>query len=123
MADSATVVVSVVVTYLLLALAPRVAVALEFRVDRRGWARRGKRRLDRLGAFLRIHDRDRGHVDDVLHVRAALEHVHGPAHADKNRADDRGAAKVMQQLVGDVARTEVRKDQDVRLLLERRERI
>ena len=68
--------------------------------------RRGNRGEERLGlarALLRVDDGDGGHVDDVLHVGAALEHVHGATHAEQDRTDGGRAAEVVQHLVGDVA--------------------
>src|SRR6476660_9081177 len=80
--------VCVAIEYALGAAGARGA-GLEFGVDGRWRGRRGKSRLDRLGAFLRVHDRDGGHVDDGLHVGAALEHVHRASHADEDRPDGR----------------------------------
>ena len=88
-----------------------------------GAVRRDARRLHWIGSLLRVDHGDGGHVDDVLHVGAALEHVHRATHADEDRPDRRRPAEVVQQLVGDVARAQVRENQHVRLFLERAERI
>src|SRR5215208_5678518 len=49
--------------------------------------------------------------------------MHWPIHAHEYRSDRRGATKVVQQLVRDVAGAQVREDQYVRLFLERAEGI
>src|SRR5688572_33462285 len=76
-------------------------------------------RSPRLG----IHDGNSSHVHDVLHVGAALQHVHRTIHAYEYRAYGRSTTQMIQQLVRDVASAEVREDQHVRGIAEKTERI
>src|SRR5262245_17899538 len=84
-------------------------------------SRRGSVSFTRSGA-LRVERGDRRHVDDVLDVEAGLEHVHRPAHARKDGPHRLGATQRGEELVGEVARLEVREDEHVRAALEGRER-
>ena len=46
---------------------------------------------------LGIDDRDRGHVGDVGHFGATAQHVHRLVHADQDRSDRNGSAKLLLQ--------------------------
>src|ERR1035441_8903128 len=63
--------------------------------------------------LLRIHHGDGCYVDNLVYLRAALEHMHGLRESIQNRSDGLGAAQSREQLVGDVAGFEIREDQDI----------
>lgn len=50
----------------------------------------------RLCGFLGLHDRDRRHVHDVVHLAIALEHVHRFRQAHQDRSDDLGVTQLLQ---------------------------
>jgi hypothetical protein len=61
--------------------------------------------------FLRIHDRDRGHIYDGFHGRRALQNVDGAAHPHQDRAYQFGGAYLCRELAGDVRRRQVGENQ------------
>ncbi len=70
------------------------------------------------GRFLGVHHAEGRHVDDVLHLQAALEHVDRLGHPQQDRADRLRPGQPPDQLVGDVGRLQLGEDQDVRRLLQ-----
>src|SRR3954471_21055181 len=68
------------------------------------------------GTALQGHHR--GHLDNIIDRRAARQVGHRARETLENRPDRRRACQPLGQLVGDVARIEVGKDQDVGLAAE-----
>ena len=71
---------------------------------------RTSRSKPRRRLLLGVHDRDRGHVDDVGDLDAALEDVHRALQPEQDRPDRLGAGEPPDELVGGVGGLEVRED-------------
>ena len=52
-------------------------------------------RLIRLADFLRVHHGDRRHVDNVVHFRPALQHVHRLTQPGKQRPDQLASSNAL----------------------------
>src|SRR5574341_296125 len=86
---------------------------LKSRDGKLAW-RRGNWSVDqRPDTVLCVHHRYSRHVHDVLNIRTLFQDVDWLGHTHQNRADRRRTAQVMQQLIGDVAGTQVREYQHV----------
>jgi hypothetical protein len=55
--------------------------------------------------FLRIYNRDSGHVYDLFHSRRTLQDVDRTTHSHQDRADQFSAADLRRQLAGNVRRS------------------
>ena len=73
--------------------------------------------------LLGIDNSNRGHVDNVGDIVAALQHMNRLLGAHQDRADLLGAAEFVQQFIGDVAGLQVGEDEDIGVALELGERI